>query len=540
MFRVGQADETLARSGITHLVEHLAMFPIDRQAYAYGAFVDDTRTVFYARGEPQEVAEFLEATARNLSALPFERLEKERRVLRAELANHPGAHPLWRLRFGPSGFGLTAYDELGLHWLPPDEIEAWSTSMFTRENAAMWFSGDPPADLDLDLPSGTRMPAPLAVTMPDIELPAFSCLSEQRGIGVSLLGERSAALSAGSRLLAERTRDRLRRDLGLTYSVTDGYWRMNAGQAHLILQADATPGHAQPVLDAFLDVLDDLASSGPAEADLERHALLNERYLSEPQYLQTLLSSAASSELFGSTPQTLEELISEIHELTVPDVASALGAVAPGAIMAVPRGVCADVTYGTEYGATWGSEPVEGREAAVIIEGDHGLSIVTDRGEVSRFEFETDQQRSATLDSVLGSVPPEKIARIDLDVPGRAAAVHELAARTLGSERSIRVETALARVLLEGEEPRILAWASWSESRGLLALTDARLLFVSADTGQLQIDLEAGAISAPKPKRGLRRGGLKLRSSEGTTEISAIAPRARAAEFAARLAPAFA
>ena len=524
MFRVGQADETLARSGITHLVEHLAMFPIDRQAYAYGAFVDETRTVFYARGEPHEVAEFLEATARNISALPFERLSKERRVLRAELANHPGAHPLWRLRFGPAGFGLPAYDELGLHWLPPDEIEAWSKAMFTRQNAAMWFSSEPPADLDLDLPSGQRMPTPLAVTMPDIEVPAFSCLEEQSGIGVSLLGERSAALSAGSRILAERTRDRLRRDLGLTYSVTDGYWRLNAGQAHLILQADATPGHAQPVLDAFLGVLDDLALNGPAQADLDRHALLTERYLREPQYLHTLLSNAASSELFGRTPQTLDDLIAETNELTVPDVASALSSVAPGAIMALPRGVCADISHGTEYGATWGEEPVEGREAAVIFEGDHALSIVTVRGEATRVEFETPQERSATIDSVLRGVSPDKVAHIDLDAPGRAAAVHELAARTLGSKRSIRVENALARVLLEGESPRLLAWASWSKSSGLLALTDTRLVFVSADTGQLQIDLEVNDIAAPKAKRGFRGGQLQLLAANRALEISAIAP----------------
>ena len=42
----------------------------------------------------------------------------------------------------------------------------------------------------------------------------------------------------------------------------------------------------------------------------------------------------------------------------------------------------------------------------MIVEGDHGLSIVTERGEVSRVEFETAQERSATLDLVLGSVSP--------------------------------------------------------------------------------------------------------------------------------------
>jgi hypothetical protein len=35
MFRTGHADETLANAGITHLVEHLALFPLGRCDYVY-------------------------------------------------------------------------------------------------------------------------------------------------------------------------------------------------------------------------------------------------------------------------------------------------------------------------------------------------------------------------------------------------------------------------------------------------------------------------------------------------------------------------
>ena len=118
MFRVGLADETLATNGITHLVEHLALFGLGRRDHPFNGFVDDQRCVFYASGERAEVLEFIRLVAASLGELPLDRLGVERRVLRAEASSAGGLYARLRgHRFGAAGFGLVNYRELGLRWL---------------------------------------------------------------------------------------------------------------------------------------------------------------------------------------------------------------------------------------------------------------------------------------------------------------------------------------------------------------------------------------------------------------------------------------
>ena len=50
MFRVGQADETLARRGITHLLEHLALHPVGGSAYHHNGRTGPATTTFYVQG----------------------------------------------------------------------------------------------------------------------------------------------------------------------------------------------------------------------------------------------------------------------------------------------------------------------------------------------------------------------------------------------------------------------------------------------------------------------------------------------------------
>lgn len=573
IFRVGKADETLPRSGITHLVEHLAMFPVGRQAYDWGAFVDDTRTVFYARGTSSEVADFLEQTARHLHALPLARLEDERRVLRAELANHPGAHPLWRLRFGPAAFGLTAYDELGLPWLPGEEIEAWAAERFTAANAAMWFSGEPPRELELALPPGDPYHPPAAVSLPDIAFPSFACADDEQGVSLSLVAPRTTALNTGTQLLFERTQDHVRRDLGLSYGMGGSYWRLNGADAHVVLATDATPGHAGAVRDAIFEVLDEFVNDGPAPEALERHVRLAERHWLEPQNAPALLDGEASDLLAGKEREPMEALLAEVRALTPQDVASAFREATATMLVRVPNGIRVDAGRATPYADGWRSDRLEGKEfsgsdgragskfvigrlgvsqvppngavvsvrydacAATVIEGDYAVTMINTRGGSVTMEFESDEEREEIMGLILGSAPPALVARTDQDVTHRARLVHALAGEKLGGETKVRDQNLLARVLFEGEQPLTLAWGTWSGNRGLLAVTDLRLLLISADTRRILIDLTREDVDSPQPKRGLRKGGLKFRVGEDEVEISAISPQARAAEAAELLAP---
>ena len=75
MFRVGRADETLRTSGLTHLVEHLALSKFERGPYEYNGRVEVALTAFWASGEPDEVLRYLTEVAHELSDLPLERLD---------------------------------------------------------------------------------------------------------------------------------------------------------------------------------------------------------------------------------------------------------------------------------------------------------------------------------------------------------------------------------------------------------------------------------------------------------------------------------
>ena len=74
MFRTGRSDEPLGCCGISHLVEHLALYALRHPAHPYNGFVDLTRTVFFASGTRDEVAAFLRDVAAALADLPLDRL----------------------------------------------------------------------------------------------------------------------------------------------------------------------------------------------------------------------------------------------------------------------------------------------------------------------------------------------------------------------------------------------------------------------------------------------------------------------------------
>ncbi|MBT2467655.1 hypothetical protein J7E97_07175 [Streptomyces sp. ISL-66] len=85
LFRVGRADETLATSGITHLVEHLALHrhvpPGDPH---HDGATAPAHTGFQVTGTPAEVVAYLNGVCASLRDLPVERLETEKEILRTE------------------------------------------------------------------------------------------------------------------------------------------------------------------------------------------------------------------------------------------------------------------------------------------------------------------------------------------------------------------------------------------------------------------------------------------------------------------------
>ncbi|MYQ45456.1 insulinase family protein, partial [Streptomyces sp. SID4985] len=253
VFRVGVADETLARTGVTHLVEHLALHRLGVSDYHFNGETKSAFTHFYIEGAEHEVTTYLHTVAASLRELPMERLETEKEILRTEESRRSSPQlPLWR--YGAQGYGLASYPEWGVRELGPDAVRDWAWTWFTRGNAVLWIAGERmPAGLSLGLPEGGRHPMP-AVTSALPRTPAY--FSDGKG-GVLLdavVTDTAAARLYAGILERELTRA-LRQEGGYSYTAATDYLPRRDGYAVLTAFADALPAKQDAVLGGFVDVL---------------------------------------------------------------------------------------------------------------------------------------------------------------------------------------------------------------------------------------------------------------------------------------------
>ncbi|MGW0884991.1 hypothetical protein [Streptomyces sp. NPDC002671] len=82
-FRVGRADETLATSGLTHLVEHLALHRLGLSDLHYNGATANTYTLFHVTGDEDEVVAYLNGVCAALRDLPLDRRRFSARSPRA-------------------------------------------------------------------------------------------------------------------------------------------------------------------------------------------------------------------------------------------------------------------------------------------------------------------------------------------------------------------------------------------------------------------------------------------------------------------------
>ena len=139
----GHADEPLARRGITHLIEHLALFSHGVADYHYNGTTGVEHTFFTMQGDESDIVAFLNGVCTGLRDLPMHRLATEKEILRTE-ENGRGesaadALALWR--HGARDHGMPGYPEWGLTGITPDDLRAWTARYFNRQNAALWIAG---------------------------------------------------------------------------------------------------------------------------------------------------------------------------------------------------------------------------------------------------------------------------------------------------------------------------------------------------------------------------------------------------------------
>ncbi|POX54337.1 insulinase family protein [Streptomyces sp. Ru72] len=379
VFRVGVADETLARTGVTHLVEHLALHRQGLADYHFNGATKAAFTHFHVEGAEHEVVAYLQGVCASLTDLPMERLETEKEILRTEESRRDvGQLPLWR--YGAQGYGLVSYPEWGVRSLRPDDVREWVHAWFTQGNAALWIAGERlPAGLTLKLPAGPRRPLP-AVTSALPAGPAY--FSDGKG-GVLLdavVTDTTAARVYAGVLERELSRA-LRQEGGYSYTAATDYASRRDGFALVTAFADALPAKQDAVLGGFVDVLAGLQVGRIGQGDLEAVRSRADGALTVPEAAARRLPGAAEDLLVGRSVRGLDELRSELWAVT-PEHLHAVALEASGtALMQVPAGHSADWAGYTAaptrstYAVTGRRFASVGGDGSALVFGDEGVSM---------------------------------------------------------------------------------------------------------------------------------------------------------------------
>ena len=574
VFRVGRADETLPRGGVSHIAEHLVMPASPPREFERNARVENLFTVFWGSGAKDQVLGFLGQTAASILQPPFHRIETERRILLTEAAgNQTGpVEGAMSMRYGPAGHGLVGYDELGLHGLAEEDVRRWIADRFTSGNAAVWMTGAPLRRFRLELPTGTRLPPPHPAAIADVRFPCAFRRGPDDVVAVSFQARRSVALRSAFEILVARTWKALRYEHGLAYEIAHWYEPLTAEAAHATLWVNCLPHNLDAVQSRLLDLVDDLADRGPTAEELADEVATASRQLRDPLTTSATLHYACCEELFGAPPLTADELVRELEALVESDISSALAAARDELLLIVsPAASLARdlVDYPT-------SSPyrVEGRRCrpttlpasrtfrrSGLYVGTEGVSVETVDGDRSTVRFEDcvallrwrDGNRGLwsrdgfyvhidptdwwggkdAVRFVDARVPEDCVVVIEPDLTTRSDTVEsvveaKLKRRWLVSEELERLPGELA----SGEGLLTLAEANRGLRAGLLVVTDRRVFWLYRHGDDHRLELSYDDLEGADAKRGFLQRNLFVRLKDGARfKFGDIVPKERAGEI---------
>ncbi|WP_328789136.1 MULTISPECIES: M16 family metallopeptidase [unclassified Streptomyces] len=441
LFRVGRADETLATSGITHLVEHLALYRHGLGDLHYNGATAITYTHFHVHGTPADVVEYLNGVCAALRDLPTDRLDTEKEILRTEAAGRasgPGqAAALWR--YGARSFGLPGYAETGLHAITADDVRAWSRTRFTAENAVLWITGDTvPEGLDLALPTGEWHPTPEATSA----LPATPAWfpGEDGGLVLTSVVPRSTAATLYADVLGKELFRTLRQKGGYSYTAAAEYSPRDSDRATVTAYADALPEKQDAMVGAFVDVLAKLRAGRIEQADLDSVRASALAQFDTPELAAARLPAHAMNLLLRHPDLTVAEAKAELEAVTVTDLHQVARAVWADALVQAPaRGLdwagltaaparSPDIVNGRRYSAI-------GNGNVALLVADDGISLTAPGNQVTvRYaacalmqaypdgarHLIGDDGFALTIEPTLYRIGAAELARIDAAVPPSA------------------------------------------------------------------------------------------------------------------------
>ncbi|MFG2037822.1 insulinase family protein [Dactylosporangium sp. NPDC048998] len=440
-FRVGQADESLPYRGITHLLEHLVLHGHGLTDYHYNGSTGPVATTFHLQGGEDDIVAYLAGVCASLRALPLDRLDTERQVLRAEEGGRrespAEALALWR--YGARTYGLPAYTEMGLPRITGNDLWYWVQTWFTRQNAALWLAGEriPPA-LRLPLLDGQRrlVPAPTSALR---GTPAYF-VGNGEHVAYDGIVRRGVAGSMLSGVLERELYRSLRQEDGNSYTAASAYAARGDGRATVMAVADSVPGKQDAVLGGFVDVLARLRAGRLAQADLDAVRAKAEDAMRGPMAEAGRLPARALDLLTGAPLRSIEELRAEMAALSLADVHAAALEMLDSGLLQVPAGHTADWA-GFEAAPTASDRQVDGARfpslddpAVTLVVGALGVGLdvegcppcVVSYAECAIALAYPDGGRhligfdglNVRIEPTIHPVPPEALRHIDASVAG--------------------------------------------------------------------------------------------------------------------------
>ncbi|MFL5994651.1 MAG: M16 family metallopeptidase [Streptomyces sp.] len=379
VFRVGMADETLARAGVTHLVEHLALYRHGIADYHYNGATKAAFTHFHVEGAEHEILAYLHGVCASLADLPMERLETEKEILRTEESRRePGQLPLWR--YGAQGYGLVSYPEWGVPGLRPEDVRHWARTWFTGGNAVLWIAGERiPAGLSPKLPPGPRHPLPVVTSALPATPAHFS--DGQGGVLLDAVVTDTAAARLYAGVLERELTRSLRQEGGYSYTAATDHTSRRDGHALLTAFADALPAKQDAVLGGFVDVLAALQAGHVGQADLDAVRARSDAALTAADGAVRRMPGAAEDLLAGRPPRSLDELRHELWSVTPGHLHAVALEAAGTALLQVPAGHRADWAGYAEaptrstYAVTGRRFEALAKDGSALVVGDDGVSL---------------------------------------------------------------------------------------------------------------------------------------------------------------------
>lgn len=337
VFRTGRADETFARAGITHLVEHLALSAIGEQSYNVNGSVSGEVTSFSVEGDEDEVVDFLATVCARLHDLPADRFDAERTVLRTEESRRDPnlTAALFFLRYGSRSWGLLDCPEHALRAAGFEEVQAWAHARFVAGNAALLLSGPPPRGLRLPLPPGERIAQAPAVPLQQA-MPAYVKRASNL-VGLSAVLEPGPATSAFARQVQRCFAQRLRGEQGVTYSVNGSADRVGPQRRHLTMVADTLPEQATQVVSTMLAELDRMAVEGVSSEDLAHDLDQLRRMSLQPLAAIGLAHRQLIEHLHGDERPPVADAVRRVAALSAGDIAERAAAARDSSLWLIPQ-----------------------------------------------------------------------------------------------------------------------------------------------------------------------------------------------------------